>query len=48
MTLERKVVRVGNSLRVTIPKEIQTILRLKVGDVVVFAASNGDIVIRKK
>jgi len=47
ITIKRKVVKVGNSLRVTIPTEILEALRLKAGDTLEFAATNGDILIRK-
>ena len=45
--LKRKVVKIGNSLRVTIPTEICETLRLIHGDTLEFAATNGDIIIRK-
>ena len=47
IVLKRKIVKVGNSLRVTIPTEILETLRLKAGDTLEFAATNGDILIRK-
>jgi len=47
IVLKRKVMRIGNSLRVAIPKEIVELLQLKQGDSIEFAATNGDIVIRK-
>jgi len=47
IVLKRKVMRIGNSLRVAIPKEVVELLQLKQGDSVEFAATNGDIVIRK-
>jgi putative addiction module antidote len=47
IVLKRKIVKIGNSLRVTLPREICEPLRLKAGDSLEFAATNGDIVIRK-
>ena len=47
ITLKRKVVRIGNSLRVTIPTEICGILRLEEGDELEFSSVDGDILIRK-
>ena len=47
IVLKRKVVKIGNSLRVTIPMEICEQLQLKAKDTLEFAASNGDIIIRK-
>ena len=43
----RKITRTGGSLEVSIPKEIVTMLKLKVGDTIQFTTSNGDIIIRK-
>jgi AbrB family looped-hinge helix DNA binding protein len=45
--LRRKLMRIGNSLRVAIPKEIVEILQLKQGDSIEFAATNEHIIIRK-
>lgn len=42
-----KVVKVGNSLRITIPKEIAEAIKLKVGDVVGISLDNSRIIIRK-
>jgi antitoxin component of MazEF toxin-antitoxin module len=47
ITLKRRLVRIGGSLRLTIPPEIAEILKVEDGDDVEFSASNGDIVIRK-
>jgi putative addiction module antidote len=47
IVLRRKLMRIGNSLRVAIPKEIVELLQLKQGDSIEFAATNGDIIIRK-
>jgi len=45
---EVKLVRIGNSLRMTIPKPIADGLGLKAGDVMVISALNEQIVIRKR
>lgn len=45
--LSRKVVRIGNSLRVTIPAEICHMLRVQEGDEPEFSSADGDILIRK-
>jgi AbrB family looped-hinge helix DNA binding protein len=45
--LKRALVKIGGSLRLTIPPEIAEILKVKEGDEVEFGATNGDIVIRK-
>jgi len=42
-----KVVKVGNSLRITIPKEIAEAIKLKVGDVVGISLDNSRIIVRK-
>jgi putative addiction module antidote len=47
IVLKRKIVKIGNSLRVTLPTEICEPLHLKAGDTLEFAATNGEIVIRK-
>jgi antitoxin component of MazEF toxin-antitoxin module len=47
IVLKRKVVRIGNSLRVTLPPEICQILKIELGDDVEFSSSDGDIIIRK-
>lgn len=47
ITLKRTLVKIGGSLRLTIPPEIADILKVKEGDVVEYAATNGDVVIRK-
>jgi AbrB family looped-hinge helix DNA binding protein len=45
--LKRAVVKIGGSLRLTLPPEIAETLEIKAGDIVEFAATNGDIIIRK-
>jgi len=47
ITLKRTIVRIGGSLRLTIPPEIAQMLKIKEGDAVEFASTNGDVVIRK-
>jgi putative addiction module antidote len=42
-----KIVKIGNSLRVTIPKEIAEAVRLKVGDSVNISLENSRIIISK-
>jgi len=47
IVLRRKAVRIGGSLRLTLPPEIAETLRIKAGDEVEYQATNGDIIIRK-
>ncbi len=47
ITLKRTIVRIGNSLRLTIPPEIAEILKVDKGDVVEFGTDNGNVVLRK-
>jgi AbrB family looped-hinge helix DNA binding protein len=47
ITLKRKVVQIGGSLRLTIPPEIAESLKVKAGDEVEYTSNNGDIIIRK-
>ena len=47
ITLKRTVVKIGGSLRLTLPKEIAEMMKVKTGDTVEFLATNGDVVIRK-
>lgn len=42
-----KVVRVGNSLRITIPKEVAEALDLKKGDTVSITLTNSEFVVKK-
>lgn len=42
-----KVVKIGNSLRVTIPKEIVEAIKLKAGDLVNISLNNNQIIIQK-
>lgn len=42
-----KLVRVGNSLRVTIPKEIVEAFELEEGDTLMISSSNSEIIIKK-
>jgi len=47
ITLKRTVVKIGGSLRLTIPPEIAQMLKIREGDQVEFASNNGDVVVRK-
>lgn len=47
IVLKRKIVKIGNSLRVTIPTEVCELLKLSSGDTLEFTATNGDMLIRK-
>ncbi|WP_202623316.1 AbrB/MazE/SpoVT family DNA-binding domain-containing protein [Alkalibacterium sp. MB6] len=46
--MERKIRKVGNSLSVTLPKEVLEFADLKEGDTVEFSDKNGKLVIEKK
>lgn len=48
MEIEHKVREIGNSLVVTIPKQVIRELKLKVNDSVLIDLKNDSIVIRKK
>jgi putative addiction module antidote len=43
-----KTAQVGNSLKVTIPKEVSEYLKIKKGDALQMWAENGHIIIEKK
>ena len=45
---EISVVKVGNSLRMTIPKQIAKAMNLKKGDTLIVTMTNGDMVVRKQ
>lgn len=45
--LRVKLAKIGNSMRVTIPKEIVDVLKLKEGDEVRIDLKDGNIVIKK-
>jgi len=47
IALRRTVVKIGGSLRLTIPPEIADMLKVEAGDEIEFTATNGDIIIRK-
>jgi len=47
ITLKRTVVKIGGSLRLTLPTEVAELMRVKEGDIVEFLTTNGDVVIRK-
>ena len=45
---EIKAVQVGNSLKITVPKELAKHLQLKKGDTVVLWADNSHVILKKK
>jgi AbrB family looped-hinge helix DNA binding protein len=45
---EMSVVKVGNSLRMTIPKEIVRAMNLEKGDKLLVGMNNGDMIVKKK
>ena len=45
---EISVVKVGNSLRMTIPKQIAKAMNLEKGDILLVGMTDGDMVVRKK
>ena len=45
---EISVVKVGNSLRMTIPKPIAKAMNLSKGDTLLVSMTNGDMVVRKQ
>ena len=47
ITLKRTLVKIGGSLRLTIPPEIAEMLGIKEGDEVEFSTTNGDVIIKK-
>ena len=47
ITLKRTLVKIGGSLRLTIPPEIAELLKVHEGDEVEFSAVDNEIVIRK-
>jgi AbrB family looped-hinge helix DNA binding protein len=47
ITLRRTLVKIGGSLRLTIPGEIARLLAAKEGDEIEFATTNGDVIIRR-
>jgi len=47
IALRRTVVKIGGSLRLTIPPDIAHMLKVEAGDEIEFTATNSDIVIRK-
>jgi AbrB family looped-hinge helix DNA binding protein len=48
LKIEVSVMQVGNSLRITIPKEVAAHLDLKKGDKVQFWADNSHVILEKK
>jgi AbrB family looped-hinge helix DNA binding protein len=47
ITLKRTLVKIGGSLRLTIPPEVADLLHVHEGDEIEFSTSNGDIIIKK-
>jgi antitoxin component of MazEF toxin-antitoxin module len=47
ITLKRTVVKIGGSLRLTIPPEIAEILKVNAGDQMEFAMTDGDVIVRR-
>ncbi len=45
--LRRTVVKIGGSLRLTLPPEVADALKVKEGDSVEYIADNGNIIIRR-
>ena len=45
---EISVVKVGNSLRMTIPKQIAKAKNLVKGDILLVSMTNGDMIVRKQ
>jgi len=43
-----KVVKIGNSLRITIPKEITEFLKIIEGDTVILTVNDGNIYVKKQ
>jgi AbrB family looped-hinge helix DNA binding protein len=47
ITLKRTLVKIGGSLRLTIPPEIADLLKVHEGDEIEFSTTDGEVVIRK-
>jgi hypothetical protein len=47
ITLRRTLVKIGGSLRLTVPPEVADLLKANEGDMIEFATKNGDVIIRK-
>lgn len=47
LALRRTVVKIGGSLRLTLPPEVADALKVKEGDTVEYVADNGNIIIRR-
>ncbi len=45
---EISVVQVGNSLRMTIPKQIAKAMKLVKGDTLIVSMTNGDMIVKKQ
>ncbi len=47
ITLKRTLVKIGGSLRLTIPPEVANLLHAGEGDEIEFSTTNGDVIIKK-
>jgi AbrB family looped-hinge helix DNA binding protein len=47
ITLKRTLIKIGGSLRLTIPPEVADLLHAHEGDDIEFSTTNGDVIIRK-
>ena len=47
ITIKRTLVKIGGSLRLTIPPEVAERLKVREGDAIEFDSNNGDVIIRK-
>ncbi len=45
--LKMKVAKIGNSLRITLPKPITDQLKIKAGDILGLSLTDGEIIVRK-
>ena len=48
ITFKVKAVKIGNSIRMTIPKEIVEYLEIKEGDILLVSVTDKQIVVKKK
>ncbi len=46
ITLKRSLVKIGGSLRLTIPPEIAVLLQVREGDQIEFDEKDGDVILR--
>ena len=47
LTIQVKIVKLGNSLRITIPKEVARTLNLKAGDILEIGVDNSHMTVKK-